>query len=83
MIIIFWVLEAFLFLMGLVCIKAMFSPETHAKWTLERVQAEMKFYGFEGDIKTTERSARIIQNGHRIVLIMIVLFMVMLKYIIF
>jgi len=67
--------------MGLVCIKAMFFPEAHAKWTLERLQAQMKFYGFEGDIKATERSVRIIQNGHRIVLIFIILFMAILKYV--
>lgn len=81
MIIIFWAIETFLFLMGLVCIKAMFFPEAHAKWTLERLQAQMKFYGFEGDIKATERSVKIIQNGHRIVLIFIILFMAVLKYI--
>jgi len=80
MIIIFWTLEAFLFLMGLVCIKAMFFPETHAKWTLERVKAEMKFYGFEGDIKATERSVKIIQNGHRLALILVMIFMASLRF---
>lgn len=75
--IIFWSLEVFLFLMCLVCVKAILDPKAHAEWTLARTKDQMKFYGFEGNIKTTEKSAAVIRNGHALVLIGIVLLMIL------
>ena len=75
MIIIFWVLEVFLFLMALVCIKAIFYPEAHARWTLERTKSQLKFYGFEGDINITAKSVAMMKNGHTILLVIIILLM--------
>jgi len=79
---IFWVLEVFLFLMGLVCLKAIFYPDAHARWTLERTRSQMKFYGFEGDIRTTERSSKVIRDWHRMVLVGIIVLMFVSVYVI-
>ncbi len=77
--IIFWVLEGFFVLIGIVCVKAIYFPQAHAMWTLERVRSEMKFYGFEGEIKTTDKSVARIRNGHILVLLAVMLFMVVVK----
>ena len=71
----FWILEAFLFLMALVCIKAIFYPEAHARWTLERTKAQLKFYGFEGNVNITAKSVALMKNGHTMMLVVIILLM--------
>jgi hypothetical protein len=77
--IIFWSLEVFFFLLCLVCVRAIINPKSHAEWTLEKIKGELKFYGFEGSIKTTEKSVALIRNGHIIMLAVIILFMAMLN----
>ena len=54
---------------------AALNPARTVKFTIERNMSAMKFYDFKASIKPSKRSAKIIQKGHILVLIMLTIYM--------
>ena len=73
----FWILELFLFLLFLYSINAVLNPDKIVQWTIERYKKILKFYCFEYEIKSTPKSARVIQIGHLIVAIVLLIYMIL------
>lgn len=63
--------EAFLGVLWIYCIYAVLDPERIVKFTLERSERTMKFYGFNATIKATKKSKDIIFKGHLVALVIL------------
>ncbi len=66
------VLNLFIIFLCAVCVFAVVAPQRTVDWTLEKTKGTLRFYGFEGEIRSTARSKQIIRFGHLIVLVMYV-----------
>ncbi len=62
------------------CIYAVTHPDEIVQFTIGKYKRSMKFYGFEADIKTSEKSIKIIKVGHAIIAIIIVMYLIVINY---
>jgi hypothetical protein len=75
-----WILELFLLLLFLHSINAIINPAKIVNWTIDRYKGILKFYCFEGEIKATPNSAKIIRIGHLIVATVLFIYMLFILF---
>ncbi len=75
-------LLAFLASLWIYCIYAIMNPDRTVEFALKRCEDTFKFYKFEGSVKKTVDSQKIIIAGHQIVLIILTIYILISLYVI-
>ena len=74
--------EIFLAILWLYCIFGIMFPQKPVELAVQKAKNAMKFYAFEGDIKPTEKSVKIMRVGHILVFSLITIYLGVIYYLI-